>query len=48
MASVNGVYVGPIELDEVSTAVQQVRDGAVPLPEKQLSRRRSVDPEAND
>jgi NADH:ubiquinone oxidoreductase subunit E len=48
MASLNGDYVGPIELDEVPTAVQQVRDGAVPLPEKQLSRRRSVDPEAND
>jgi NADH:ubiquinone oxidoreductase subunit E len=48
MASLNGDYVGPIELDEVATAVQQVRDGAVPLPEKQMSRRRSVDPEAND
>ena len=48
MASLNGDYVGPIELDEVPTAVQQVRDGAVPLPEKQLSRRQSVDPEAND
>jgi NADH-quinone oxidoreductase subunit E len=48
MASLNGDYVGPIELDEVPTAVQQVRDGAVPLPDKQLARRRSVDPEAND
>jgi NADH:ubiquinone oxidoreductase subunit E len=48
MASINGEYVGPIDLDEVSTAVQQVRDGAEPLPDKQLSRRPSVDPEANN
>jgi NADH-quinone oxidoreductase subunit E len=48
MASINGQYVGPIDLDEVPTAVQQVRDGAEPLPDKQLSRRPSVDPRAND
>jgi NADH:ubiquinone oxidoreductase subunit E len=46
MASVNGTYVGPISLDEVPTLVQQVRDGAEPLPDKQLARRRSVDPNA--
>jgi NADH-quinone oxidoreductase subunit E len=46
MASVNGTYVGPIALDEVPTLVQQVRDGAEPLPGKQLARRRSVDPNA--
>jgi NADH:ubiquinone oxidoreductase subunit E len=46
MASVNGTYVGPISLDEVPTLVQQVRDGAEPLPGKQLARRRSVDPNA--
>jgi NADH:ubiquinone oxidoreductase subunit E len=48
MASINGQYVGPIELDEVPTAVQQVRDGAEPLPDKQLSQRPSVDPRANN
>jgi NADH-quinone oxidoreductase subunit E len=46
MASVNGTYVGPIALDEVPTLVQQVRDGAEPLPGKQLARRPSVDPNA--
>jgi NADH:ubiquinone oxidoreductase subunit E len=46
MASVNGTYVGPIALDEVPTLVQQVRDGAEPLPGKQLARRRSADPNA--
>jgi NADH:ubiquinone oxidoreductase subunit E len=48
MASVNGQYIGPIELDEVPTVVQQVRDGAEPLPDKQLARRPSVDPGAKD
>lgn len=44
MASVNGTYVGPIALDEVPTLVQQIRDGADPLPDKQLTRRPSADP----
>jgi len=47
MASVDGVYVGPIELDEVPELAQQIRDGAPPLPEKQILRRRSTDPTAN-
>lgn len=47
MASVDGVYVGPISLDEVPTLVEQIRKGEDPLPEKQLIKRRSVDPEAN-
>ena len=46
MASVNGQYVGPITLDEVPTLIEQVRTGAEPLPEKQLARRKSVDPRA--
>ena len=46
MASVNGAYVGPVELDEVPDLVQQIRDGAEPLPEKRLVRRKSVDPNA--
>jgi NADH:ubiquinone oxidoreductase subunit E len=43
MASVDGVYVGPIELDEVPTLVQQIRDGAEPLPAKQLIHRKCAD-----
>lgn len=48
MASVNGQFVGPIELDEVPELIQQIQEGTEPLPAKQLARRRSVDPEAND
>jgi hypothetical protein len=47
MASFDGVYVGPIELDEVETVLEQVRAGEPPLPDKQLARRPSTDPEAN-
>jgi NADH-quinone oxidoreductase subunit E len=46
MASVDGVYVGPIALDEVPELVDQIRAGEPPLPAKQLSRRASVDPNA--
>ena len=46
MASIDNVYVGPIELDEVPTLVDQIRKGEPPLPDKQLSKRRSVDPKA--
>ena len=44
MASVNGVYVGPIGLNEVPELARQIRQGADPLPEKQLLRRPSADP----
>jgi len=47
MASVNGVYVGPVAEDEIPALAQQIRDGADPLPEKQLVKRPSADPEAN-
>ena len=46
MASVDGVYVGPIELDEVPELVDQLRAGEPVLPAKQLARRASVDPNA--
>jgi NADH:ubiquinone oxidoreductase subunit E len=46
MASINGQYVGPIAIDEVPMVVEQIRNGQEPLPEKQLSRRKSVDPKA--
>jgi len=44
MISVDGEYVGPVTLDEVPELVQQIREGAEPLPDKQLRRRPSVDP----
>jgi NADH-quinone oxidoreductase subunit E len=47
MASVNGRYVGPIDLDEVPTLVEQVHAGEEPLPAKQLVHRKSVDPNAS-
>ncbi len=46
MASVDGVYIGPIAADEVPTLVEQVRDGSPPLPDKQLRLRKSADPGA--
>ena len=47
MASIDGAYVGPIEVGDVPTAVEQIRNGQEVLPEKQLARRKSVDPNAN-
>ena len=47
MASIDGAYVGPIAIDEVPTAVKQIRDGVEVLPDKQLVRRKSVDPNAS-
>jgi NADH-quinone oxidoreductase subunit E len=44
MASINGSYVGPIAIDEVPEVLDAVRRGEEPLPERQLSRRGSVDP----
>jgi len=38
MASVNGMYVGPIGPGEVSELVDQLRAGADPLPDRQLRR----------
>ncbi len=47
MASVDGVYVGPIEDDDVEELAAQVRDGSDPLPAKQLIKRKVADPTAN-
>ena len=47
MAAIDGVYVGPIALDEVDTLLDQVRNGEPPLPDKQLRRRMSTDPRGN-
>jgi NADH-quinone oxidoreductase subunit E len=46
MASINGSFVGPIAIDEVPDVLEAVRRGEEPLPERQLSRRKSVDPNA--
>ncbi len=47
MASVNGVYVGPIALDEVPELVAQLKGGEDVLPDKQLARRPTADRDAN-
>jgi NADH:ubiquinone oxidoreductase subunit E len=39
MASVNGEYVGPLELADAATLVAQLRAGEDVLPDKQLSKR---------
>jgi NADH-quinone oxidoreductase subunit E len=46
MASVNGAYVGPLELSDAETIVAQLRAGDEVLPEKQLLRRKVADPRA--
>ena len=47
MASIDGVYVGPIGVDEVETVLDQVRRDEPPLPDRQIARRMSTDPGAN-
>jgi NADH:ubiquinone oxidoreductase subunit E len=44
MASINGRYVGPIRPEEVPDVLDAVRRGEEPLPDRQLARRKSVDP----
>ena len=46
MASVNGAYVGPLELADAETIVAQLRAGEDVLPDKQLLKRPCADPEA--
>lgn len=48
MASVDGVYVGPLEDDDVERLREDVRAGREPLPDKQLIRRPSTDARASD
>jgi NADH:ubiquinone oxidoreductase subunit E len=47
MASVDGVYVGPLELDNVPQLLEDARAGRQVLPEKQLATRLVADPNAN-
>jgi NADH-quinone oxidoreductase subunit E len=46
MASVDGVYVGPLSLEDVPQMLDDVRAGRDVLPDKQLVRRPTADPEA--
>jgi NADH-quinone oxidoreductase subunit E len=39
MASINETYVGPLEAADAATAIEQLRNGSEPLPEKALARR---------
>lgn len=48
MASVDGVYVGPLESGDVERIVQDVGAGRPVLPDKQVRRRPSADPDANE
>jgi NADH:ubiquinone oxidoreductase subunit E len=47
MASVDGVYVGPLSPADVPALLEDVRAGRSVLPEKQLARRLVADPHAN-
>jgi NADH-quinone oxidoreductase subunit E len=47
MASVDGVYVGPLSLDDVPQLLDDARAGRAVLPDKQLATRLVADPNAN-
>lgn len=48
MISVDGVYAGPINADEVEQILEDVAAGRPIVPERQLQVRKSVDPRAGD
>ena len=47
MASVDGVYVGPLTIADVPQLLEDLKGGRAVLPEKQLARRLVADPRAN-
>jgi NADH-quinone oxidoreductase subunit E len=47
MASVDGVFVGPLTLEDVPQMLADVRSGGPVLPDRQLSARMVADPHAN-
>jgi NADH:ubiquinone oxidoreductase subunit E len=47
MASVDGVFVGPLTLEDVPQLLEDARGGRPVLPAKQLSTRKVADPHAN-
>jgi NADH:ubiquinone oxidoreductase subunit E len=46
MLSADGVYVGPVDLDDVPELVEQIKGGKPVLPAKQIAVRPTVDPNA--
>jgi NADH-quinone oxidoreductase subunit E len=47
MASVDGVYIGPLQRDDVPQLLADARAGRAVLPDKQLARKLVADPNAN-
>jgi NADH-quinone oxidoreductase subunit E len=47
MASVDGIYVGPLELGDIPQLLEDARAGRPVLPAKQLAPRLAADPQAN-
>jgi NADH-quinone oxidoreductase subunit E len=47
MASVDGVYVGPLSVEDAGQVLDDVRAGRPVLPDKQLARKLVADPHAN-
>jgi NADH:ubiquinone oxidoreductase subunit E len=47
MASVDGVYVGPLTTEDVPRLLDDIRAGRDVLPDKQLARRACADPQAS-
>ncbi|MGH2879133.1 MAG: NAD(P)H-dependent oxidoreductase subunit E [Solirubrobacteraceae bacterium] len=47
MASVDGVYVGPLAIEDIPRLLDDIRTGCPVLPDKQLSTRPVADPNAN-
>ncbi len=47
MASVDGVYVGPLAVEDIPALLDDARAGREVLPDKQLARRKVADPQAN-
>ena len=47
MASVDGIYVGPLSPEDVPQLLEDARAGRPVLPDKQLARRPVADPGAN-
>ncbi len=47
MASVDGVYVGPLDVADVAQLLDDARAGRAVLPDKQLARKLVADPHAN-
>jgi len=48
MASVDGVYVGPLTPEDVPQLIEDARAGREVLPDKQLARRACADPDVGD